>query len=385
MQHKSSRQRHETGAQAESSNGHESERPVKTTPDNPKPISMRQLLANYGALRPPLIQGLLRVGETANLIAAPKMGKSWLSLDLVLSVATGRRWLDTFDVVAGKVLLIDNELHPETLARRLPEVAEARGIRLEDVADLVEIIHLRGRLRDLLQLERELQDIPPGTFKLIVLDAFYRFLPKETDENDNSAMAQLYNCVDRIGERQGCAIVLIHHASKGNQSGRGVTDVGSGAGAQSRAVDAHIVLRPLEVDGAVVLETAVRSWPPVTKVGLRWEFPAFRVDPSLDTSQLRRESNRRGKSDPNKPTSTALDSKAFVAKFLTEKAIPTACIIDRVRGDGFSERQAKSMLKRAESEGHAHRFKLDKFNRVGFATVPQSHQQRRAWPADPPS
>ncbi len=381
----SKRQRREADAKPESSSRHESERPVKTTPDNPKPISMRQLLANYGALRPPLIQGLLRVGETANLIAAPKMGKSWLSLDLVLSVATGRRWFDTFDVVAGKVLLIDNELHPETLAGRLPEVAEARGIRLEDVADLVEIIHLRGRLRDLLQLERELQVIPPGTFKLIVLDAFYRFLPKETDENDNSAMAQLYNCVDRIGERQGCAIVLIHHASKGNQSGRGVTDVGSGAGAQSRAVDAHIVLRPHEVDGAVVLEAAVRSWPPVAKVGLRWEFPAFRVDPSLDTSQLRRENGRRSKSEPNKPTSTALDSKAFAAKFLTEKAIPKASIIDRVRGDGFSERQAKTLLERAECEGHAYRHQLDKHNRVGFATVPQSHQQGGAWAADPPS
>ena len=378
-------QRRKADAKLESSSKQKNENQVKSTPDNPKPISMRQLLDNYGALRPPLIQGLLRVGETANLIAAPKMGKSWLSLDLVLSVATGRRWLDTFDVVAGKVLLIDNELHPETLAGRLPEVAEARGIRLEDVADLVEIIHLRGRLRDLLQLERELQDIPPGTFKLIVLDAFYRFLPKETDENDNSAMAQLYNCVDRIGERQGCAIVLIHHASKGNQSGRGVTDVGSGAGAQSRAVDAHIVLRPHEVDGAVVLEAAVRSWPQVAKVGLRWEFPAFRVDLSLDTAQLRRESGRRGKSDPNKPTSTALDSKAFAAKFLTAKAIPKASIIDRVRGDGFSERQAKTLLERAECEGHAYRHQLDKHNRVGFATVPQSHQQGGAWAADPPS
>lgn len=126
------------------------------------------------------------------------MGKSWLTLDLVPSVATGRRWLGTFDVVAGPVLLIDNELHPETLAKRLPAVAEARGIRLADIADKIQVITLRGRLRDLLALESDLRSITPRAFKLIVLDAFYRFLPEGTDENANAAMAQLYNCVDRI-------------------------------------------------------------------------------------------------------------------------------------------------------------------------------------------
>ncbi len=47
--------------------------------------------------------------------------------------------------------------------------------------------------------------------------------------------------------------------------------------------------------------------------------------------------------------------------------------------------QAKTLLERAECEGHAYRHQLDKHNRVGFATVPQSHQQGGAWAADPPS
>ena len=352
-----------------------------------RPVSAGQLLADHAAMRPAVIDGLLRLGETANLIAAPKMGKSWLTLDLVLSVATGRRWLGTFDVVAGPVLLIDNELHPETLAKRLPAVAEARGIRLADIADKIQVITLRGRLRDLLALESDLRSITPGAFKLIVLDAFYRFLPEGTDENANAAMAQLYNCVDRIAERLGCAVVLIHHASKGNQSGRGVTDVGSGAGAQSRAVDAHIVLRPHEDDGAVVLDAAVRSWPPVAPVGLRWEFPIFQVDPSLDTTQLRRESGRRGKADPKKPAASALDSKSFAGKFLTEKPESKDSIIGRVRDAGFSAIQAKSSLALAESDGFAHRHKLDKFGRIGFASVPQrqEHHQGGIWPIKPPS
>lgn len=356
-----------------------------------RPVSVGQLVADHSEMRPAVIEGLLRVGETANLIAAPKMGKSWLTLALVLSVATGRKWLGTFDINAGSVLLIDNELHPETLAKRIPEVAEALGIRSEELADKIQVIMLRGRLRDLFALESDLRGITPGAFKLIVLDAFYRFLPQGTDENDNAAMAQLYNCVDRIAERLGCAIVLIHHASKGNQSGRGVTDVGSGAGAQSRAADAHFVLRPHEDEGAVVFDAAVRSWAPIAPIGLRWDFPIFKVDPTLDTTQLRREGGRRNKGgsnkcDPNKPSPTALNAKEFATKFLTNNPTPKSNIIDQIRNAGYSERQAKGMLECAEGAGVAHRHKLNKYGLIGYANVPQNDERHLNgnWPVNSP-
>ncbi len=52
----------------------------------------------------------------------------------------------------------------------------------------------------------------------------------ETDENDDAAMCRLYNLIDAYAEQLGAAFILVHHTSKGNQSGKGVTDVGSGAG-----------------------------------------------------------------------------------------------------------------------------------------------------------
>jgi uncharacterized caspase-like protein len=67
-------------------------------------------------------------------------------------------------------------------------------------------------------------------FSLIILDSFYRFLPIGDNENDNGTMAQVYNHIDRFAARLGCAFVLVHHASKGMQSGKAVTDVGAGAG-----------------------------------------------------------------------------------------------------------------------------------------------------------
>ena len=47
-------------------------------------------------------------------------------------------------------------------------------------------------------------------------------------------MANIYNQIDWCADQLGCSFVLIHHASKGNQSVKSVTDVGSGAGSQSR-------------------------------------------------------------------------------------------------------------------------------------------------------
>ena len=82
-------------------------------------------------------------------------------------------------------------------------------------------------------------------------------------ENDNGKMAQLYNLLDRVANRLGCAFILIHHTSKGDQSGKSVTDVGAGAGSQSRATDAHLILRPHELESLFVLEGAVRSFPPL--------------------------------------------------------------------------------------------------------------------------
>jgi RecA-family ATPase len=114
---------------------------------------VRELGIAYPALRPPVIHGLLREGETMNVIASPKTGKSWLTIDLALAVAAGRPWLGRFETVRGDVLIIDNELHPETSSHRIPRVAEARGLTLADIGDRVSVDNLRGRLKSLLDLD----------------------------------------------------------------------------------------------------------------------------------------------------------------------------------------------------------------------------------------
>lgn len=333
------------------------EMPPAQLPPELQPVTVRTLTGRFPALRKPVIHGLLREGETMNLISAPKMGKSWLVTDLAISIATGRDWLGHFRCERGDVLILDNELHGETSANRIPKVGEARGIPFDSYADRLSVINLRGYLQDVFTLGSFFQSLTPGRFKVIVLDAFYRFMPRDMDENDNGTMASLYNHIDRYADQLGCSFVLIHHTTKGNQSGKSVTDVGAGAGSQSRATDTHMVLRPHEEEDAVVLDAAVRSWPPVAPRCLRRAFPIWLPADDLDPQQLKGDSGKAKaeKKDPWTP-------ETFVDAFVGDKPTTRSAILKAASQAGLSEYRARILLRDAESDGLITRFGEPKRN-----------------------
>ena len=314
-------------------------------------VTCGDLLRRYPERRPAVIEGLLRVGETMNIIASPKVGKSWLALGLAFAVATGRLWLNTFATIKGDVLLIDNELHPETSAHRLRTLAQALKWHLADITDAVHIVNLRGRLQDLHGLGAGLLKIERGRYELAVIDAFYRTMPAGTDENSNATMAELYNALDHIAEATGAAFALIHHASKGDQSAKNVTDVGAGAGSQSRAADTHVILRPHEEDNAVVLDAAVRSWPPVDPLCLRWQFPTWTPAPELDPTALRKPASRRRKPEDENPFKNPPEppwtAKRFAETFGKPEAQARGVLLEKAQLAGLSDRKAKDLLTRA--------------------------------------
>ena len=253
--------------------------------DEPKPIPVDKLVEDYPKLRPVIINGFLRMGETMNIIAPPKTGKSWLVNDLALSIAMGTEWFG-YPCEQGKVLIIDNELHKETSANRLPKIIKARGFDIKKVGRYLEIVNLRGKLKTIEDIGNHVEEYKAAGYKVIIIDAFYRAMPRGVDENDNGAIADVYNLLDRYAEAIGCAFILIHHTSKGNQSQKSVTDVGAGAGSQSRAADTHVILRRHKEEGVVVMESVVRSFPTVKPLCLRWNWPLWAADGSLNPDEL---------------------------------------------------------------------------------------------------
>ncbi|MBP7747078.1 MAG: bifunctional DNA primase/polymerase [Phycisphaerae bacterium] len=341
------------------------------------PLSSREIMKLH-SLRKPVIRGLLRRGETMNVIAAPKTGKSWLVLGQAMAIATGRPWLGLFPAERGRVLILDNELHPETIAHRIPQVAAALGIGMDEIAEQIYVHPLRGQLRDILAMAAYFDAIEPRHYSAIILDAMYRFMPAGTDENDNGAMAGIYNRLDAYAERLGCCFIAIHHTTKGNQSAKSVTDVGAGAGSQSRAADAHLVLRPHEEPGAVVLEAVVRSWAPVTPIALRWEFPVWRPAPELDPAALRSEKLRRRSDPPEGEAETPADwdAEGFVQTLITERPQTRMAVLDAASALGLSRRRAQELLYTAEGRGLVHRWGGTGRKPAAFALIPEPLEDR---------
>lgn len=301
-----------------------------------KPLA--HLMDNFCGLNTPVIHGVLREGETMNIIASPKVGKSWFAMRLAISIASGIDWL-RFPVEQGRVLHLDNELFENTLTDRYQTVAKAMELAPKLFNKNIDTLSMRGKLQDIISLGNIFKDLPPDRYKLVILDAFYRTLPSGTDENDNSAIANIYNLIDRYARELNCAFVLIHHSSKGNQALKSVTDVGAGAGAQSRAVDTHLIIRPHEEQDIFVMESAIRSWAPIEPLALRWQWPLFTPAADVDTSALL----DFGK---NKPKGKEIDMDEFVDNCVAtyDPCAERSVVHEAQMQYGMPERTAKEKL-----------------------------------------
>jgi hypothetical protein len=245
------------------------------------------LVGTHRKLSPPVIDSIARRGDVMSLIAGSKEKKTFVSHDLLLSVASGTRWLDTFPTIQGPVLLIDNELHLSLIASRLRSVCDAKGLP-RSVLDWLEIWPLKNtglRLPDLAgRIERRAARLEYDigmSFALIMVDSKYLFTAQSHCENTPSHEAKFFQTLGRIAQKVDSLFGITHHSTKGPQDSKKVTDRGSGSGAQSRIVDAHLTLSEGNQPGTAVFEGVTRSFPPIEPLGLRWDFPLFHPDPTV--------------------------------------------------------------------------------------------------------
>jgi len=332
----------------------------------PDLISAGELTCGFKELKAVVIDQLMRETEVANLVSTSKANKTHTAIGIALSICTGRAWLGRFPVRQGRVLYIDAELHRQTFAHRLARIAKAMGILSDEFADKLDVLTLRGRLRDLFALESFFRSIPRGKYTIIIIDALYRLMPRGFDENSNADITALYNRVDQYADLTGSAIICVHHSTKGNQSGKDVVAIGSGAGAQSRAVDGHITLRQHREDDCVVLEAALRSFPPFTPLVLRWEYPTFRIEDGLQADDLR-EPGQRKRADAVEWT-----PESFAAAFITDRPAGKPSIIVKAGKRGLRANNAGNLLAAAVDAGVVYEWKSgDRRAAHKFATVPQ--------------
>jgi len=148
----------------------------------------------------------------------PKCCKSFLALDMAVSVASGTPCLRQFPVRRkGTVLFFPAEDSLAVVRRRLEGICASAGLDLAALA--IEVITAPALRLDL-ESDRQLLRNTVETFKprLLILDPLIRL--HRLDENDASQVAGLLSFLRKLQRSFHLAIVVVHHARKGGNSAR---------------------------------------------------------------------------------------------------------------------------------------------------------------------
>jgi len=183
-----------------------------------------------------LVESLWARAGVGILGGAPKCCKSWLALDIALSVASGTRALDAFDVDdEGAVLLFMAEDAAAIVKSRLNGMCAHRGLDLGDVPlHVITAPALRlDRERDQARLRDAARRCAP---RLLLLDPFVRL--HRIDENDAGEVSALLGYLRELQRELDLAVLVVHHARKNGsavqpgQSLRGSGDLHAWGGLQ---------------------------------------------------------------------------------------------------------------------------------------------------------
>lgn len=219
-------------------------------PPGPKPSSTTtgaELLARTFAPIRWAIHELIPQGVTL-LIGAPKLGKSWLCLQVGIAISGAvPLWNARAAEAQGEVLALclednDRRLH-DRLSRLLPSMMQS-----ELMGDMrtpsVDRLHFatewpRADQGGVAKLDEWLTARPET--RLVLIDTLARF--RATDDarlppyqRDTNAIAEL----QALANRHGCAIVLVHHTRKDN-TGDALDSI-SGTNGLAGAADASLIL-----------------------------------------------------------------------------------------------------------------------------------------------
>ncbi len=213
--------------------------------DLPEPESMAESWDNLPDLADPLIDGVLRKGHKMLIAGPSKAGKSFSLIELVISIAEGRKWM-TWQCAKGRVLYVNLELDRASCLHRFKDVYTALNWKPENLSN-IDIWNLRGKSVPMDKLAPKLiRRAAKKDYIAIIIDPIYKVITG--DENSADQMANFCNQFDLVCTELGCAVIYCHHHSKGSQGGKKSMDRASGSGVFARDPDALLDLIELEVN-----------------------------------------------------------------------------------------------------------------------------------------
>ena len=183
------------------------------------PVVQASALERETAQKPWLIDQLWMHGAAGIIGGPPKLLKTWLALEMAVSVASGSPCLGTFSVhSSGPVLLFAAEDSQSKVRSRLESLARNHGLDLEQI-DIRIITAATLRLDRATDQERLAITVMLYKPVLVVLDPLVRL--HSLDENQSGPMAALLGYFRDLQRKTGAAIAIVHHTRKNISAGAG--------------------------------------------------------------------------------------------------------------------------------------------------------------------
>jgi RecA-family ATPase len=167
-----------------------------------------------------LVEGVIERGGNGFFSAIPKGGKSWVAIDLAISLAVGCDWLGFRVPEPVKVALISREDNPSLTAWRIRKLFAGKSCAAPGLIEVNLHINSRRQSAELMldnseqmaQLMAELDTLRP---RFAIFDVFN--VLHAADENDNQEMRTVLRQLSLIQSEIRCGIGVVHHYNKSDQ------------------------------------------------------------------------------------------------------------------------------------------------------------------------
>jgi hypothetical protein len=174
-----------------------------------------------------MIEGLWSDKSHGIIAGEPKTRKSYVAIDIALSVATGAKCLGCFPIVkAGPVLMIQEEISDAEMRKRLRYIAVSKGLggKVDRGDDGISVhlprpipLYLRNRQQFDLSLDETFRtlhkEVVAKQISLVILDPLQLMLGTKNENNAHEVRPILYNFL-QLKESTGCGIMIVHHYAK---------------------------------------------------------------------------------------------------------------------------------------------------------------------------
>ncbi len=182
------------------------------------------------------VPGFLPEGLTL-LAARPKIGKSWLMLDIALAVSEGRYVLDGERLCSvGDVLYLALEDNPRRLQSRIRKLMQSQMVNGDRLSYHTEWPRVDEGCAEQVREWASTVERP----RLVIIDTLQRIRPMR-EKDGYKADYEALKSLQQLAAELGIAIVVVHHTRK--QEGGEAVDAISGTLGLAGCADAHMVIR----------------------------------------------------------------------------------------------------------------------------------------------